>query len=77
MTAKERFFRNDAKALGLKAKILNSLKKLEDHLQPSIPQGSPTQVKSTEVTAQVLSYEPAKCTYKLQYAKQTQIGKVL
>lgn len=53
LTAEERFFRNNARALSLQAKILNSLKKLEDHLQPRIQKGSHTQVTSTKVTAQV------------------------
>lgn len=34
LTAKEKFLRHNAKALSLKAKILNWLKKPEDHLQP-------------------------------------------
>lgn len=52
MTAKEKFLRNNAKALNPKAKILNLLKKPEDHLQPSVSKGSHSGER-TKVTAQV------------------------
>lgn len=52
MTAKEKFLRNNAKALNPKAKILNLFKKPEDHLQPSVSKGSHSGER-TKVTAQV------------------------
>lgn len=52
LTAKKKFLKNNAKALNLKAKILNLLKKPEDHLQPSVPKGSHSGER-TKVTAQV------------------------
>lgn len=52
LTAKEKFLRNYAKALNPKTKILNLLKKPEDHLQPSVPNGSHSGER-TKVTAQV------------------------